>query len=275
MPFHVKMSIRKIAAVAHPLKPAAVKEIPKLRSWLKKRNIMLLPKEKMREADAVISLGGDGTILSIAHQAAALGIPVFGTNMGRLGFLTVTELNRLYSSLEQWLGKKWATSERLLLEVLGSRLKEPQMALNDVVIRLKYGNRVTSISASINKEKLGQFVGDGVIVATTTGSTAYSLSAQGPIVHPDVEGMILTPICAHSFSQRPMVFPSHYVVDLLLSDPREKGGVQLCLDGQRTVSLECGDRVQVRASPYKLKLVQNPSVSYFSVLRKKLNWGDR
>jgi len=230
---------------------------------------------QVENAEGVIVLGGDGTILTVTPLVAKFGIPVFGVNVGRLGFLTACDFKNLYRSLEMWLDEKWALSERMLIEVTAPGVKTPQIALNEAVVRLKSSFRVTTIHVSVNDETLAMFVGDGVIISTTTGSTAYSLSAQGPVVYPEIEAMILTPICPHSFSQRPLVFPSHYDVELHLADEPRKDEIQLCLDGQRVFSLKCGDRVRVRRSPHKLKLVQNPQTSFFGVLREKLHWGGR
>lgn len=267
--------IRAVALVANARKPDAVREIPRLRAWLKRKGIRPLPWKNLAKADGVAVLGGDGTILSVAPEAAQRGLPVFGANLGHLGFLTVVDVKRLYESLELWLKGRWEASERTLLEVAAPRKPRPLLALNDAVIRLKTSNRVTTVAVAINGEPLTEFTGDGVIVSTTTGSTAYSLSAQGPVVHPDVEAFVLTPICPHSFSQRPMVFPAHHTLELQIKNRRDTNEAQLCLDGQRVFPLRWGDRVAVRRSGHRLKLVQDPAVSYFGLLRAKLHWGGR
>lgn len=269
------MKLTSVAIVHNPDKARAATEIPRLQHWFKQRKIKVLPARRMAQADALLTLGGDGTILSIAAQAAEAGVPVLGVNVGRLGFMTAIEMGRLYDSLEEWIHGKWPVSQRLLLEVVAPRVKKPLLALNDAVVRIGSVARVTSVHASIENEDLGFLTGDGVIVATPTGSTAYSLAAQGPVLHPDVEALILTPICAHSFTQRPVVFPAHQTLELKVRDRREKNEVQLCLDGQRTFVLRSGDRVLVRLAKRKLKLFQDPRVSYFEVLREKLSWGER
>lgn len=230
---------------------------------------------ELADCQAVLTLGGDGTILAIASRAAKAGVPVLGINIGRLGFMTAIEFGRLGSALNDWLKGRWVISNRLMLEVTSLRLKKPLLALNDVVVRTGLTSRVTTISASIGHERLGFFVGDGVIVATPTGSTAYSLAAQGPVVHPEVEALILTPICAHSFRQRPIVFPARQTLELGMEDQRKGHEVQLCLDGQRVFSLKTGDRVSIKQAPYKLQLLHDPKVSYFKILREKLSWGGR
>ncbi len=269
------MKIRSVAIVANPDKARARAELPRLHTWFKRRKIVVHGAAQLERADAILTLGGDGTILAVATKAALAGIPVLGVNIGRLGFMTAVDLNGLYNSLNKWVGGAWPISQRLMLEVTAPHVKTPLLALNDAVIRIGSTTRVTTVFASIENEELGKFTGDGVIVATPTGSTAYSLAAQGPVVHPEVEALVLTPICAHSFTQRPVVFPRHQKLDLRLRDQREGNQVQLCLDGQRVFLLKSGDKVSVRCAPHKLKLFEAPSVSYFGVLREKLLWGER
>lgn len=237
---HQKLKIRSVAVFANPDKAKAIRELPKLKTWLKKRRIAVLTTTQLSKADALIVLGGDGTILSIAPEAARHGVPVLGINMGHLGFLTAVQIENMMKALESWLAGHWTLSERTMLEVRAPQEKKPIYALNDAVIRLKALTRVTTVQASIDGESLGQFTGDGVIVATTTGSTAYSLSAQGPVVHPEVEAMLLTPICAHSFAQKPVVFPLHCQLELRSMDKSRRSEVQLCLDGQRVFPIRGG-----------------------------------
>jgi NAD+ kinase len=247
-----------------------------LEAWFSRRKIRVLPLARLAEADLLVTMGGDGTILSIASQAAQLDIPVLGVNTGRLGFMTSIELPHLYTLLANAVGGKWTVSSRLMIEATVPRVATPMMALNDAVIRIGSTTRVTTIQASIEGHELGRFIGDGVIVATPTGSTAYSLAAQGPVVHPEVNALVLTSICAHSFSQRPVVFPSEQVLELTLTDQRIRNNeVQLCLDGQRVFLLRAGDQVKLRRAPHRLKLMHDPAVSYFAILREKLSWGEQ
>jgi NAD+ kinase len=190
--------------------------------------------------------------------------------------MTATDLKHMYGALTEWLKGKWIVSSRMMLEVRAPRINAPLLALNDAVVRTGSTTRVTRIEATVDGVDLGAFVGDGVIAATSTGSTAYSLSAQGPVVHPDLDGIILTPICAHSFTQRPIVFPADRLLTLTHSDNRPGNNkVQLSLDGQRVFDLRQGETVRIRRSQYKLKLLQSPSMTYFGVLKKKLSWGER
>lgn len=275
MPTVKRQSIRRLAIVAHPYKPRAREELPRLRTWLMRRGIRVLSDRQMSRADAVITLGGDGTILAIAPDAARHGVPVLGVNIGRLGFMTSVELGRLYEALDGWLQNGWPVSERLMLKIHAPRQRQPYYALNDAVIRIGRTPRVASVQVSVDNENLGDFTGDGVIVATPTGSTAYSLAAQGPVLHPEARALLLTPICPHSFRQRPLVMPEGQSLELTLERPQRGSEVQLCLDGQKVFLLRSGDRVRVTRSPYRLKLIQNPQSSYFGVLREKLLWGGR
>jgi NAD+ kinase len=267
--------VRSVAIVANPEKREALREVPKLSAWLTRQGVRVLSAKSLERVEAVITLGGDGTILAVAPRAARAGVPVLGINMGRLGFMTAVGLRDVHRGLTDWLGGRWSVSERLMLEVKAPRVKKPLLALNDAVVRLGSTTRVTAIQASIHNKVLGLFTGDGVIVSTTTGSTAYSMAAQGPIVHPDVEALILTPICPHSLSQRPVVFPATRTLELKVTDSRQGNEVQLCLDGQRVFALRSHDRIVVRASRQKLKLFQDPRMPYFEVLREKLLWGGR
>lgn len=271
----LRHSIRTVSIVANPDKKKATLEVPRLKSWLQRRGIKPLSSLQIAESDLVITLGGDGTILAIAQRAAEAGVPILGVNIGHMGFMTAVELDQLYKALAACLANKWEISERMMLDVQAPRESRSLLALNDAVIRIGATTRVTSIAASIEKESLGLFVGDGVIVATSTGSTAYSLAAQGPVVHPDLDALILTPICPHSFTQRTVVFPASQTLELELRDTRSRNEVQLCLDGQRVFVLTPGDRVSVRKSRYKIQLLKDPERPYFGVLREKLSWGDR
>jgi NAD+ kinase len=237
--------------------------------------VSVLPFHQLSKADAVLTLGGDGTILAAAPEAAKANVPVLGINTGRLGFMTSTSMKNMYKSLDEWLRGKWIVSTRMMLDVQSPQIKGTLLALNDAVVRTGSTTRVTRVEATVGGAELGVFVGDGVIVASSTGSTAYSLSAQGPVVHPDLEAMILTPICAHSFTQRPVVFPATMVLTLRLGDNRPGNKVQLSLDGQRVFDLAPGQTVRIRRSQYKLQLLQSPKMTYFGVLREKLSWGER
>jgi NAD+ kinase len=268
-------SIRSISIVSNPDKIRSREELAPLKTWLKRRHITMLPASQLPEADVVLTLGGDGTILAVAPKAALAGVPVLGINVGRLGFMTAVGLDHMYGALTDVLENRAVISERIMLEVMVPRSRGPNLALNDAVLRIGSATRMTMMNAMIENEDLGCFTGDGLIVATPTGSTAYSLAAHGPIVHPEMEALLLTPICAHSFTQRPVVLSSAHAVTIWPKDRRGMRELQLCLDGQRVFKLQKDDRVVVRRSKHKLKLLQKPDSSYFGVLREKLLWGGR
>jgi len=267
--------VRSVVVVANPEKIRARQELPRLKKWLRAHGIAVFGLSEVDGCDAVITLGGDGTILSVASRAAQAGVPVLGVNIGHLGFMTAVEVRRLYPALKRWLEGHWTVSHRLLLEVWPPHAKHSLLALNDAFVRISAPTRVTTVSAWVAGERLGDFTGDGLIVATPTGSTAYSLAAQGPVIHPEMDALVLTPICAHSFRQRPVVFSAKQTLELRVEDEIPTGQMQLCLDGRRVFSLRHGDRIRIGGAPIKLKLIQDPRVSYFGVLREKLSWGGR
>lgn len=265
--------IRSIAIVSNPDKVHALEQLKPLRLWLKRQGVRVVSASSVSQADVVMTLGGDGTILAVAPKAALAGVPVLGVNVGRLGFMTTVGLNEMYAALSDLLEGRLVVSERLMLDVTIPRTKGTHLALNDAVVRAGSTTRVIMVNATIENEDLGCFAGDGLIVATPTGSTAYSLAAQGPIVHPEMEALVLTPICAHSFRQRPVVFPSKRTLTICPMDRKGIREIQLCLDGQRVFSLRPNDRVVVKRSKVKLKLLQKADASYFGVLKEKLLWG--
>lgn len=269
------LKIHSVCLVANPNKDNARRELLRLRAWFKSLGIRVVAADRFNQAQAVVTLGGDGTLLTMAPKAAQAGIPILGINLGHLGFLTTMGPYEIETHLLDWLKTGWQESHRTLLKVQIPRLKKTLLALNDAVLRVGSVTRMTRIRASIQNEALGFFTGDGVIVATSTGSTAYSLSAQGPVIHPSLEALVLTPICAHTFSQRPVVFPANQSLELVLDDDRAGTPVFLCLDGREVISLVRGDRVVMAGAEERLRLIFKPEISYFGILRDKLSWGVR
>ena len=228
-------------------------------------------------SDLLIVLGGDGTLLSIASDAARAEVPVFGVNYGGLGFMTATPRDELESATDAVLRGDYSVSVRQLLRatVDGPQRSEPlaRDVLNDAVINKIDLARVVELKATVDGEMVSSFVADGLIVCTTTGSTAYSLAAGGPIVMPEVDAIVLTPISPHTLSNRPLVLPggARVEIELVSRDLR----VILTLDGQEGILLNPDDRVSVQRSPHSLLLVRPGERSYFDVLRTKLRWGSR
>jgi len=225
-------------------------------------------------SDLLVVLGGDGTLLSVARAAGTCGVPILGVNLGSLGFLAEVSPEELPVALEGVLEGDLQTVHRMRLEVEATRdgrTLGTYLALNDAVLTRSEISRVIDIEASTDGVPVATYHGDGLIVATPTGSTAYSLSAGGPILHPGLGAIVLTPICPHTLTQRPIVLPCESRIEIKVA-PRE-GHAQLTVDGQDGLPLERGDRVQVRRSDHPVHFVVSPFRSRFDVLRAKLRWG--
>jgi len=229
-----------------------------------------LPREELPgRVDLMIVLGGDGTLLSIAHLAAQRNVPVLGVNLGRLGFLTEVPTDEIYLTLDSFLaGHEEVVSPRLLLEA-GCRGKS-YYCLNDVVINKGAVARIIQIGIWIDDKEIAALKADGLIVSTPTGSTAYSLSAGGPIVQPYVPALLLSPICPHTLSFRPMVVASSSRIRLQLLTAGEE--VYLTLDGQRGITLGKNDVIEIKRAEFALKLLSSPKRNYFDLLKEKLSW---
>lgn len=226
--------------------------------------------EIYRKSDFVIVLGGDGTILGTARDAAIYQTPLLGVNLGRLGFLAEVELKGLYKSLEEVFGAPLETEKRLMLEALkadGER-ELKKYALNDIVLARRTLSRIISLSIYIDDSYVSTVEGDGLIISTPTGSTAYSLSAGGPIIDPRLSVITLTPICPHSFTNRAMVIPDDEVIEVKLS--AESGDTYYTIDGQEGFKIEGGQSITIRKAPYVTNLVKVLNSNFYHVLRNKL-----
>lgn len=224
--------------------------------------------------DLLISLGGDGTILHCARDAAPRQIPVFGINGGTLGFLAAGEKEHLQQALQQLLDGAYTVHNRLMLQaqvLQEDASSAPLLALNDCVLRTA-SPRAFLTQAFWNGEALPSYFGDGVIVSTPTGSTAYSLAAGGPIVHPSVAVWVVTPICPHSLHQRPIVLPAD---GTLVLAPCQTEDALISLDGQTQLALPAGARVEIKRSPFAVQLLGLPGRDFFTLLSRKLDWGQR
>ncbi len=222
--------------------------------------------------DLVIVLGGDGTLLSIAHLAAENRVPVLGVNMGSLGFLTETPLDEVFVTLDAYLGgDEHIVSPRQVLEA-GTR-GTTYYCLNDIVINKGALARMIQCAMWINDKEISIPRSDGLIISTPTGSTAYSLSAGGPIIQPYIPAIIIAPICPHTLSFRPMVVASDSRIRIQMQAKGEKA--YLTLDGQRGYLMEMNETVEVRTSALKLQLISSPRRNYFDLLQEKLGWGKK
>jgi NAD+ kinase len=231
-----------------------------------------------RDSDLVVVLGGDGTLIHAAHLLAGRPVPILGINMGSLGFMTEVPQSEMYGALERVLAGESTVSPRMKLRIhlhRGGRDGGPELdaeVLNDAVISKGALSPMAELDTSYGGDYLTTYKADGVIIATPTGSTAYSLAANGPIVYPTMRGVIINPICPHTLTQRPLVVPDDRSINVVLLNDAK---VYLSLDGQTGVPLTRGDRVQVKPSPNQVLLVQNPSFHFFGILRAKLRWGER
>jgi NAD+ kinase len=231
------------------------------------------------EVDMVLVLGGDGTLLGMADRIGESGltIPILGVNFGSLGFLTEVTLPELYTALESAVTGRAGIEERLMLRATTIRGREvfgTHIALNDVVFTKTARSRLIDLSVWVDDEFLTHVKGDGLIVATPTGSTAYNLASGGPIVQPSVDALVVTPIAPHTLTHRPIVIPSSSAVRV---EPQmeDRDEVFVTFDGQAGYELKPGDQVKVCRAALPLRLVRPSTRSYFEVLREKLKWGDR
>jgi NAD+ kinase len=227
-------------------------------------------------AEAVVVFGGDGTMLSVARIVCEKEIPILGVNLGSLGFITEVQRTGVFDAMEAVISGKSAVEERLMLTARvhrhGERIAE-YTALNDVVINKGALARIIEMETFVNRMYVTSFRADGLIVSTPTGSTAYNLSAGGPILDPTMECIILTPICPHTLTNRPIVLPAGVLVEITMKTPAED--VFLTVDGQIGFSLKQNDIVVVEKSPFRTRLLIPHERNSFQVLRTKLKWGER
>ncbi|MBI4539074.1 MAG: NAD(+)/NADH kinase [Gemmatimonadetes bacterium] len=229
------------------------------------------------QVDLLLTLGGDGTLLHGARMVARAGIPVLGVNLGFLGFLTTVAHDEIELALERLLAGDYMLDRRFTLQASivhadGSAEEHPHLALNDVVLHKGGVARVVRIGIRVGsgREEVGSFVADGVIIATPTGSTAYSMAAGGPIVVPSVDCIAVTAICPHTLAVRPLVLPADEVITAQSLVPTQE--LFLTVDGREGLPLESGDQVVVRKGDAVVSLVRFPGQTFFSTLRRKLNW---
>ena len=222
--------------------------------------------------ELIIVLGGDGTLLSVARIAHSHEVPILAVNLGSLGFLTEVALPELYQTLEVVLKGEYTTENRMLLSAAlhrGGNLIRNDFVLNDVVIN-KSAARIVNLEVQVDGQYMTSYRADGLIIATPTGSTAYSLSAGGPILHPAMKALLLSPICPFALTNRPIVVPDPSVLQVRLTTDEE---VQITLDGQMGYPMFRDDTLEVRQAPTPMRLVQAPGKNYYQILRQKLHWG--
>ncbi len=235
-----------------------------------------VPAECLATADAAIVLGGDGTLLNAAYLLAAAGVPILGVNLGHLGFLAEIEPAEIDQAIPRLLAGQYAVEERMMLDIVIRRAGRPEAsfrALNDAVISRGTFARLVTLEARVASSLLGAYVGDGLILATPTGSTAYSLSAGGPIVHPGVDGIVITPICPHTLGARSVVTRGEDTIAVLVKSPLEPDELVLTVDGQPGMRLVAGDQVEVSRSSVRTRLIRLADRTFYDVLGRRLGNG--
>ena len=290
--------MERIGIIAKKNKPEAVTITRNLVDWLRGKKVEIFIEDEMahlldpgttrpswspikREdfpnlVEMIIVLGGDGTILSVARLVGDHRVPILGVNLGGLGFLTEITLEELFRVLERVVQGDFVTDERVVLSAAVIREGEKTAeftVLNDAVINKGALARIIDIETTINGEYLTTFKSDGLIISTPTGSTAYNLSAGGPIVYPSLHCIVITPICPHTLTNRPIMVPDDVEIRAILKTKQEE--VILTLDGQQGFPLEVEDVVEVRKAGGRILLIKSPYRHYFEVLREKLKWGER
>lgn len=287
-----KAGIRKVGIVVRPGSKAISKRAAEVAGWLSDRGIEVFGHEEwaapssgwkvldraamMRELDLVVVLGGDGSLLGVARLSRTPPVPVVGIHHGQFGFLTESDREGLYPTLERILAGEYRVQHRAMLAVVvrrGDRVAVRSQALNDAVVTRGTFSRMLRLDAFVNGEELGRFLGDGLVIATPTGSTAYSLSAGGPVVEPTMSAILLTPISPHTLSSRPLVLRDRSAVVVRVAPDCDDA--VLTLDGQEWFSLERGDLVEVRRSRHRAAIVTASDGGFFRILRAKLHWGAR
>jgi len=289
-------SIRRVGIIVKPHQPDALQTVCGAVEWLAQRGIALagtadLERERIQHqtgcavesfptdqlaanVDLMIVLGGDGTMIATARMLGDCEVPVLGVNYGGLGYLAEFRIEELYTALESILAGNYRVDTRVMLAVellRGAEEVTRNRVLNDVVINKSALARIIEIDAYLNDQFVNSFRADGLIVSTPTGSTAYNLSAGGPVIYPSMNAVVITPICPFTLSNRPIVVPDDAEIELRLKTEEED--VSLTLDGQVGFPLQCQDRVRIRKSKATFKLVQPMNRNYFEVLRDKLRWG--
>ena len=285
--------MKRIGIVAKPDRPDAAGVVARLLDWcaehglqpvLEKETAGLCPDAQASTArkpdlpgqvDLLLVLGGDGTLLSMARLVGDLGVPILGVNLGGLGFLTALTKEELFPALEAFLAGGLVIEERVMLAAQvwrqGERLSE-YAALNDVVITKSAMSRIINLAVSVDGQFATAYRADGLIISTPTGSTAYCLSAGGPIVFPTMPAIVLTPICSHTLTNRPIVLPADQRIEVSLQSDQD---VMLTLDGQVGFALKEADVVAISQATARIRLLRFPQKHFFSVLRTKLKWGER
>ncbi len=260
---------KKIGIIYKPDAVGVLSICEKIKNFLFSKHFVTIVSEinnPAKNIDLAIIVGGDGTILRAARFYAPLGVPIFGINMGRLGFLAQVKVGELELGLEKLINGEFKIDARLMLE-LGNRT----LALNDVVVKNANSSKTVEFMVYLNNKPVCNYLADGIIIATPTGSTAYTLSAGGPVIEPSLEAIVLVPICPHTLNARPLVIPANETVEIRSKNNKEK--FSIFVDGQ--IDINNQDNVIVDKADIKAKIVllDRDDDGFYTVLREKLNWG--
>lgn len=277
LPFRseVELKLKLISIVSKKDDQKAQEYARELSTWLIERSIDTCMDEIHSDLDMIIVLGGDGTLLHIAEKAARHAIPILGINLGNLGFLTEFREEEIFSALEKIFRNKVILENRLMLRTRlfsGEKMSESRYALNDVVISKNVSDRLLYLATRAGKEYITTYRADGLIFSSPTGSTAYNLSAGGPLVYPGLETITVTPICPFMLSSRPIILPANTeLVTTYESDDQHERALVI-VDGQPFSEMTPGDKLQISVAKQPLQLVASENRDYFSILRNKLHW---
>jgi NAD+ kinase len=281
--------MKRIGIIAKKGEPAAVMAVKNLLQWLGKKKLRFYIENEVAsilkikgyprneipsKSDIVIVFGGDGTLLSVARLVGDLGVPILGINLGGLGFITEINRSEIRKEINKVFSGKYALEERIMLLAdvyRGSKRVIHQNALNDVVLHKSALSRMFELDIAINDQYVSTFRADGLIISTPTGSTAHSLSAGGPILYPTLESFLITPICPHTLTSRPIVLPDTFVLEVTIKSGDD---VYLTLDGQVGSPLKVNDRIVIKKADYKTKFLVLHDKDYFRILKTKLKWGE-
>ena len=287
------MGIKKVGITSKPKKAEVREVVPSLIHWFRDRQVevfvdketaatldgrekSLTRNEMPGQVDLIVVLGGDGTLLATARALNRKPVPLLAVNLGGLGFLTVITREELFATLELVLAGNLSAERRVQIEadiVRADEVIASYLALNDAVLNKGAIARVLDFDVWVDSKFISTYKSDGLIVSTPTGSTAYSLAAGGPVIIPSVAAFIVTPICAHTLTNRPIVLPDSAAIEVAVKSQRES--VYLTVDGQVGIALRSDDTVRIKRAASHVELIQSPHKTYFEILRQKLKWGER
>ena len=272
-----QLDLQHVGIITKPDSTEATNFAGEIATWLKKRQCKVTFNEIDKDISMLIVLGGDGTILHIAEQAAHYSIPILGINLGSLGFLTELKKQDTFKKLESIVTSSVTIENRMMLRariLTKNGSCEYRFALNEVVITKNAMDRLLHLSTEVEGNLLANYKADGLIFSTPTGSTAYNLSAGGPLIYPGLSTILVTPICPFMLSSRPVILPANNVIKTTFNARENHETAQVIVDGQRLWKMKNKDVIEIEPASHSLKLIVSENHDYFSILRNKLHWGE-